>query len=263
MVILLYYIFNVVFLLVTEYLYWYYVFNLFFTWRIRVLPPLPRAPGPEYFKRTSERGIYLNLFCIYLSFPSEAKWFNIKYNNIIWATWMLSIKHLKCESHLSSRHDSNQGWLFHHCCCFCFLPPDPQAANRSGAREPCEPIPSCGGEEERQDGKLWRTVMIGEQEHRINMKSIEPYQKVISHGGGARAHTHTHTHTYGRMHTHMHACTWTHAYTWTHTNMHTHARTYAHTYTVYIHTHTHIHTYIHTYIHTPHTHKHTCTHKLV
>ncbi|KAG7271546.1 hypothetical protein CRUP_004009 [Coryphaenoides rupestris] len=61
---------------------------------------------------------------------------------------------------------------------------DPQAANRSGAREPSEPIPSCGGEEERQDGKLWRTVVIGEQEHRINMKSIEPYQKVISHGGG-------------------------------------------------------------------------------
>ncbi|KAK0150523.1 Protein prune 2 [Merluccius polli] len=59
----------------------------------------------------------------------------------------------------------------------------PQAANRSGAREPCEPIAACGAEEERQDGKLWRTVVIGEQEHRINMKSIEPYQKVISHGG--------------------------------------------------------------------------------
>ncbi|KAA8584444.1 hypothetical protein FQN60_008229 [Etheostoma spectabile] len=38
-------------------------------------------------------------------------------------------------------------------------------------------------EEERQDGKLWRTVVIGEQEHRINMKIIESYMRVISHGG--------------------------------------------------------------------------------
>ncbi|KAM6985435.1 protein prune homolog 2 isoform 1-T1 [Aplochiton taeniatus] len=60
---------------------------------------------------------------------------------------------------------------------------DPPAANRSAAREPCEPIPTCSAEEERQDAKLWRTVVIGEQEHRINMKSIEPYQRVVSHGG--------------------------------------------------------------------------------
>lgn len=38
-------------------------------------------------------------------------------------------------------------------------------------------------EEERADNKLWRTVIIGEQEQRINMKAIEPYKKVISHGG--------------------------------------------------------------------------------
>ncbi|XP_062334495.1 protein prune homolog 2 isoform X1 [Osmerus eperlanus] len=60
---------------------------------------------------------------------------------------------------------------------------DPPPANRSAAREPVEPIPTCSSEEERQDGRLWRSVVIGEQEHRINMKSIEPYQKVISHGG--------------------------------------------------------------------------------
>lgn len=30
--------------------------------------------------------------------------------------------------------------------------------------------------------------MIGEQEHRIDMKSIEPYKRVISHGG---SHTNT------------------------------------------------------------------------
>lgn len=44
-------------------------------------------------------------------------------------------------------------------------------------------VPTYSAEEERQDGKLWRTVIIGEQEHRINMKIIEPYMKVISHGG--------------------------------------------------------------------------------
>ncbi|KAM3836002.1 protein prune homolog 2 [Diretmus argenteus] len=54
---------------------------------------------------------------------------------------------------------------------------EPRAANRNGT------IPTCSAEEERQDGKLWRTVVIGEQEHRINMKSIESYQRVISHGG--------------------------------------------------------------------------------
>lgn len=38
-------------------------------------------------------------------------------------------------------------------------------------------------DEEGGDGRLWRTVVIGEQEHRIDMKCIEPYKRVISHGG--------------------------------------------------------------------------------
>ncbi|XP_028269261.1 protein prune homolog 2-like isoform X3 [Parambassis ranga] len=38
-------------------------------------------------------------------------------------------------------------------------------------------------DEEGRDGRLWRTVVIGEQEHRIDMKCIEPYKRVISHGG--------------------------------------------------------------------------------
>lgn len=62
-------------------------------------------------------------------------------------------------------------------------PPAPANKSAAVAREPCEPIPTYSTEEERQDSKLWRTVVIGEQEHRIDMKSIEPYQKVISHGG--------------------------------------------------------------------------------
>ncbi|CAI5667239.1 protein prune homolog 2 isoform X1 [Oreochromis niloticus] len=60
---------------------------------------------------------------------------------------------------------------------------DPNAANRSATSEVYNTIPTYSAEEERQDGKLWRTVIIGEQEHRINMKLIEPYMKVISHGG--------------------------------------------------------------------------------
>uniref|UniRef100_A0A087YKA1 CRAL-TRIO domain-containing protein n=1 Tax=Poecilia formosa TaxID=48698 RepID=A0A087YKA1_POEFO len=37
--------------------------------------------------------------------------------------------------------------------------------------------------EEKGDDRLWRRVVIGEQEHRIDMKCIQPYKKVISHGG--------------------------------------------------------------------------------
>uniref|UniRef100_A0A8D1UQU4 Protein prune homolog 2 n=1 Tax=Sus scrofa TaxID=9823 RepID=A0A8D1UQU4_PIG len=46
-----------------------------------------------------------------------------------------------------------------------------------------ESIPEYTAEEEREDNRLWRTVVIGEQEQRIDMKVIEPYKKVISHGG--------------------------------------------------------------------------------
>lgn len=64
----------------------------------------------------------------------------------------------------------------------CLLP-EPSAPSRGGPSEPHDPIPTYGAEEERQDVRLWRTVIIGEQEHRINMKVIEPYMRVISHGG--------------------------------------------------------------------------------
>ncbi|XP_051783631.1 uncharacterized protein LOC114652147 isoform X2 [Erpetoichthys calabaricus] len=60
---------------------------------------------------------------------------------------------------------------------------DVEATNVVETREDAEPIPEYTAEEERQDARLWRTVVIGEQEHRIDMKAIEPYQKVISHGG--------------------------------------------------------------------------------
>uniref|UniRef100_A0A8D0Y8R3 Protein prune homolog 2 n=1 Tax=Sus scrofa TaxID=9823 RepID=A0A8D0Y8R3_PIG len=55
-------------------------------------------------------------------------------------------------------------------------------ANRDSGQE-SESIPEYTAEEEREDNRLWRTVVIGEQEQRIDMKVIEPYKKVISHGG--------------------------------------------------------------------------------
>uniref|UniRef100_A0A8C3W8E4 Protein prune homolog 2 n=1 Tax=Catagonus wagneri TaxID=51154 RepID=A0A8C3W8E4_9CETA len=58
---------------------------------------------------------------------------------------------------------------------------DPMANRDSGQES--ESIPEYTAEEEREDNRLWRTVVIGEQEQRIDMKVIEPYKRVISHGG--------------------------------------------------------------------------------
>lgn len=40
-----------------------------------------------------------------------------------------------------------------------------------------------GGEEGDGSGRLWRTVLIGDQEQRIDMQAIRPYLRVVSHGG--------------------------------------------------------------------------------
>lgn len=32
-------------------------------------------------------------------------------------------------------------------------------------------------------GRLWRTVIIGDQEQRIDMQAIKPYLRVVTHGG--------------------------------------------------------------------------------
>lgn len=37
--------------------------------------------------------------------------------------------------------------------------------------------------EEREEVRRWRVFRIGDQEHRVDMKAIEPYKRVISHGG--------------------------------------------------------------------------------
>ncbi|XP_053263708.1 protein prune homolog 2 isoform X4 [Podarcis raffonei] len=58
-----------------------------------------------------------------------------------------------------------------------------QPAIKEASQEDSEAIPEYTAEEEREDNRLWRTVVIGEQEQRIDMKAIEPYKRVISHGG--------------------------------------------------------------------------------
>lgn len=46
-----------------------------------------------------------------------------------------------------------------------------------------ESIQEFSASEEREEGRRWRVFRIGEQEHRVDMKAIEPYKRVISHGG--------------------------------------------------------------------------------
>ncbi|XP_064192396.1 BCL2/adenovirus E1B 19 kDa protein-interacting protein 2-like isoform X1 [Anguilla rostrata] len=46
-----------------------------------------------------------------------------------------------------------------------------------------ETVQEYSSAEEREEGRRWRVFRIGEQEHRVDMKAIEPYKRVISHGG--------------------------------------------------------------------------------
>ncbi|XP_018109475.1 caytaxin isoform X5 [Xenopus laevis] len=41
----------------------------------------------------------------------------------------------------------------------------------------------AGEEGGTTNGRMWRTVIIGEQEHRIDLQMIKPYMKVVTHGG--------------------------------------------------------------------------------
>lgn len=63
-------------------------------------------------------------------------------------------------------------------CCVC-LDDTPVASAKAG--------PAAGSgeadDEGNTNGRLWRTVLIGEQEHRIDMQIIRPYLRVITHGG--------------------------------------------------------------------------------
>ncbi|XP_063782328.1 BCL2/adenovirus E1B 19 kDa protein-interacting protein 2 isoform X2 [Pseudophryne corroboree] len=44
-------------------------------------------------------------------------------------------------------------------------------------------IPEYTAAEEKEESRRWRMFRIGEQDHRVDMSAIEPYKKVISHGG--------------------------------------------------------------------------------
>lgn len=60
---------------------------------------------------------------------------------------------------------------------------DAEESNLGAGAASSEAIAGHRAAEESRDGRLWRSVVIGEQEHRIDMKCIEPYKRVISHGG--------------------------------------------------------------------------------
>ncbi|KAM9753989.1 BCL2/adenovirus E1B 19 kDa protein-interacting protein 2 isoform 2-T2 [Menidia menidia] len=46
-----------------------------------------------------------------------------------------------------------------------------------------ESVQEYSASDERDEGRRWRMFHIGDQDHRVDMKAIEPYKKVISHGG--------------------------------------------------------------------------------
>lgn len=46
-----------------------------------------------------------------------------------------------------------------------------------------ESVQEYSAADERDESRRWKVLRIGEQEHRVDMKAIEPYKKVISHGG--------------------------------------------------------------------------------
>lgn len=50
-------------------------------------------------------------------------------------------------------------------------------------RKGVESVREYPASEEREEGRRWRVFRIGDQEHRVDMKAIEPYKRVISHGG--------------------------------------------------------------------------------
>lgn len=60
---------------------------------------------------------------------------------------------------------------------------DSEESNLGAGATSSDAIAGHRAAEEGRDSRLWRSVVIGEQEHRIDMKCIEPYKRVISHGG--------------------------------------------------------------------------------
>lgn len=65
----------------------------------------------------------------------------------------------------------------------CFLDDLPKPKTTELLQKGVESIQEYSASEEREEGRRWRVFRIGEQEHRVDMKAIEPYKRVISHGG--------------------------------------------------------------------------------
>ncbi|KAK7121303.1 hypothetical protein R3I93_022404 [Phoxinus phoxinus] len=59
----------------------------------------------------------------------------------------------------------------------------PKPKNTDLLRKGVESVQEYTNTEEREEGRRWRVFRFGEQEHRVDMKAIEPYKRVISHGG--------------------------------------------------------------------------------
>lgn len=57
---------------------------------------------------------------------------------------------------------------------------------------PTEPIEPLSADEERRHARYWqRMVLPGGEQRTIDMRVIEPYKRVLSHGGYVRAGGHT------------------------------------------------------------------------
>ena len=46
-----------------------------------------------------------------------------------------------------------------------------------------DPIPVLTAEEERIECRSWKPCLVGGIERRIDLKVLEPYKRVVSHGG--------------------------------------------------------------------------------
>lgn len=75
---------------------------------------------------------------------------------------------------------SNQDYLCILLFVFVLHPDDTPVASAKAA--PADGLGDAD-DEGTANGRLWRTVLIGEQEHRIDMQIIRPYLRVITHGG--------------------------------------------------------------------------------
>lgn len=61
----------------------------------------------------------------------------------------------------------------------------PKPKNTELLQKGMETVQAYSATEDREEGRRWRVFRVGDQDQRVDMKAIEPYKKVISHGGQA------------------------------------------------------------------------------